>query len=99
MDYDQIDRYTRMSTNHPLSIDPCALTKIGEFTEGLLSCYLLSNEDTSLAASMEIEVFESSYRDWNRRRFIKLALMLPVSASLAHFRLLPQSQATQGKLP
>src|SRR5882724_8084566 len=27
-----------------------ALTKIGEFTQGLLSCYLLSNENTLLAA-------------------------------------------------
>src|SRR6266478_8336304 len=47
---------------------------------------------------MEIEVIESSYRDWNRRRFIKLAVMLPVSASLAHFRLLAQTQAKKVKI-
>src|SRR5882724_2918356 len=47
---------------------------------------------------MEIEVIESSYRDWNRRRFIKLAVMLPVSASLAHFRLLAQTQAKKIKI-
>ncbi len=47
---------------------------------------------------MEIEVIESSYRDWNRRRFIKLAVLLPVSASLAHFRLLAQTQAKKIKI-
>src|SRR5580693_5126175 len=45
-----------------------------------------------------MEVKESSYRDWNRRRFIKLAVMLPVSASLAHFRLLAQTQAKKIKI-
>jgi L-alanine-DL-glutamate epimerase-like enolase superfamily enzyme len=45
-----------------------------------------------------MEVKQSSYRDWNRRRFIKLAVMLPVSASLAHFRLLAQTQAKKIKI-
>src|SRR5712692_3539439 len=45
-----------------------------------------------------MEVIESSYRDWSRRRFIKLAVMLPVSASLAHFRLLAQTQAKKVKI-
>src|SRR5216684_6469932 len=45
-----------------------------------------------------MEVIESSYRDWNRRRFMKLAVMLPVSASLAHFRLLAQTQAKKVKI-
>ena len=43
-------------------------------------------------------MIESSYRDWNRRRFLKLAVMLPVSASLAHFRLLAQTQAKKIKI-
>src|ERR1700730_15745672 len=47
---------------------------------------------------MEIEVIESSYRDWNRRRFIRLAVMLPVSAGLAHFRLLAETQAKKIKI-
>ena len=43
-------------------------------------------------------MIESSYRDWNRRRFLKLAVILPVSASLAHFRLLAQTQAKKIKI-
>ena len=39
-----------MSADHAQSIDPCVLTKIGEFTQGVLSCYLLSNENTLFAA-------------------------------------------------
>src|SRR5260370_24651698 len=45
-----------------------------------------------------MEVIESPYRDWNRRRFIKLAVMLPASASLAPFRLLAQTQAKKVKI-
>src|SRR4030088_2487798 len=39
-----------------------------------------------------------SHGDWDRRRFIKLAVMLPVSASLAHFRLLAETQAKKTKI-
>jgi hypothetical protein len=43
-------------------------------------------------------VIKSPCQDWNRRRFMKLAIMLPVSASLAHFRLLAQTQAKKVKI-
>ncbi len=46
----------------------------------------------------EIDVIKSSCQGWNRRRFMKLAVMLPVSASLAHFRLLAQTQAKKVKI-
>src|SRR5258708_25889477 len=45
-----------------------------------------------------MEVIESSYRDWTGRRFIKLAVMVPVSARLAYFRLLAQTQAKKVKI-
>src|SRR5258708_13174786 len=45
-----------------------------------------------------MEVIESSYRDWSRRRFMKLAVMLSASASFAHFRLLAQTQAKKVKI-
>jgi L-alanine-DL-glutamate epimerase-like enolase superfamily enzyme len=41
---------------------------------------------------------ESSYRRWNRRRFMKLAVMLPVSASMARLRLLAQAEAKRVKI-
>ena len=39
-----------------------------------------------------------SCQDWTRRRFMKFAVMLPLSASLAHFRLLAQTQAKKVKI-
>src|ERR1700758_5739815 len=45
-----------------------------------------------------MEVVESSYRDWSRRTFIRLAVMLPMSASLARFRLLAQDHAKKIKI-
>jgi L-alanine-DL-glutamate epimerase-like enolase superfamily enzyme len=46
----------------------------------------------------EINVIDSSHQGWNRRRFVKLAIMLPISAGLAHFRLLAQTQAKKVKI-
>jgi L-alanine-DL-glutamate epimerase-like enolase superfamily enzyme len=43
-------------------------------------------------------VIKSSYQGWSRRRFMKLAVMLPISASLAHFRLIAQAQAKKVKI-
>ena len=39
-----------------------------------------------------------SCQGWNRRRFMKLAVMLPVSASLGRFRILAQTQAKKVKI-
>ena len=43
-------------------------------------------------------MIEASCRSWNRRRFMKLAVILPVSASLGRFRLLAQSEAKRVKI-
>ncbi|HEY6414022.1 MAG TPA: mandelate racemase/muconate lactonizing enzyme family protein [Edaphobacter sp.] len=43
-------------------------------------------------------MIEASYRSWNRRRFMKLAVMLPGSASLSRFRLLAQAEAKRVKI-
>ena len=41
---------------------------------------------------------EATNRSWDRRRFMKLAVMLPVSASLTRFRLLAQGEAKRVKI-
>ncbi|MEO8734913.1 MAG: mandelate racemase/muconate lactonizing enzyme family protein [Edaphobacter sp.] len=41
---------------------------------------------------------KSPYQNWDRRRFMKLAAMLPASACLGHFRLLAQTQAKKVKI-
>jgi L-alanine-DL-glutamate epimerase-like enolase superfamily enzyme len=45
-----------------------------------------------------MKMIDSTYRGWNRRRLMKLAVMLPVSASLGRFRLLAQSEAKKVKI-
>ena len=43
-------------------------------------------------------MFESSDQGWTRRRFMKLAAILPLSASMSHFRVLAQAQAKRVKI-
>ena len=43
-------------------------------------------------------MIKPSCQGWTRRRFMKLAVMLPLSSSLAHFRLLAQTQAKKVKI-
>src|SRR5438445_10366355 len=45
-----------------------------------------------------MEVVESRYRDWSRRRFMRLAVMLLMSASVSRVRLLAQDQAKKTKI-
>jgi L-alanine-DL-glutamate epimerase-like enolase superfamily enzyme len=45
-----------------------------------------------------MKMTESPYCHWSRRRFIKLAMMLPMSASFARFRLLAQDHAKKIKI-
>ena len=49
-------------------------------------------------AKKEPNLIEPPYQSWNRRTFMKLAVMLPVSASFGHFRLLAQAVAKQVKI-